>query len=94
MALGLTLTLSGQALAAFLNATGSLVWVGIQAIRPVLIPAVYVLYNDLREAEQRRRRQEGEPPVPLFARVLLALTRPLPHPGRLGGTLNGSEKHS
>lgn len=89
LALGLTFTLSGQALAAFLNAVGDLVWVGIQAIRPVLIPAVYALYGDLWNAELARRRQVGEPPIPAFARPLLALTRPLPNLGRLSGTLHG-----
>jgi hypothetical protein len=88
MALVLTVTLTGEALAAFLNAIGSLVWVGIQAIRPILIPTVHALYNDLRNVELARRRQEGVPPIPMFARPLLALTRPLPHPGRLGGTLD------
>jgi Na+/serine symporter len=43
VALGLMLTLSGQALAQFVAAIGDLVWVGIQAIRPVLIPALYAL---------------------------------------------------
>src|SRR5207249_8836246 len=33
LAFGLMLTLSGQALAAFLHAAASLVWVGIQAVR-------------------------------------------------------------
>ncbi|HKA49529.1 MAG TPA: hypothetical protein VKK19_08070 [Candidatus Dormibacteraeota bacterium] len=89
LALGLTLTLSGQTLAAFLNAVGDLVWVGIQAVRPVLIPAVYALYGDLWNAELARRRQVGEPPIPAFARPLLALTRPLPNLGRLSGTLYG-----
>ena len=89
VALGLMLTLSGQALTVFVTAIGDLVWVGIQAIRPVLIPAVYVLYGDLWNAELERRRKEGEPPIPAFARPLLALTRPLPHLGRLSGTLYG-----
>ena len=88
-AFGLLLTLSGQAQAAFENAIGDLVWVGIQAIRPVLIPAVYLLYRDLWAAEVARRRQAGEPPIPPFARPLLALTRPLPHLGRLSGTPSG-----
>lgn len=88
VALGLMLTLSGQALAQFVNAIGDLVWVGIQAIRPVLIPAVYALYGDLWNTElARRREKKGEPPIPAFARPLLALTRPLPHLGRLSGTL-------
>lgn len=89
VALCLMLTLSGQALALFVNAIGDLVWVGIQAIRPVLIPAVYALYGDLWNTELARRRQDGEPPIPAFARPLLALTRPLPHLGRLSGTLYG-----
>ncbi len=92
VALGLMLTLSGQALAQFLNAIGDLVWVGIQAIRPVLIPAVYSLYGDLWNTELARRRQEGEPPIPAFARPLLALTKPLPHLGRLSGRCTGISK--
>jgi hypothetical protein len=82
LGLGLALTLSGAALTAFLAAAPNLVWAGIQAVRPILIPAVYGLYNDLWNAELARRRREGTPPVPGFARALLALTRPLPHPGR------------
>jgi hypothetical protein len=84
LGLGLALTLSGAALSAFLAAAPSLVWAGIQAVRPVLIPAVYALYNDLWNAELARRRRVGTPPVPGLARTLLALTRPLPHPGRWG----------
>ena len=91
LALGLMLTLSGQALTAFVNAIGDLVWVGIQAIRPVLIPAAYSLYGDLWNAELARRRREGEPPIPAFARPLLALTRHLPHLGRLSGPLYGDQ---
>jgi hypothetical protein len=89
VALGLVFTLSGQALTVFVTAIGDLVWVGIQAIRPVLIPAVYALYGDLWNEELARRRQEGEPPIPAFARPLLALTRPLPHLGRLSGPQYG-----
>jgi hypothetical protein len=53
----------------------------------VLIPAVYALYGDLWNTELARRREKGEPPIPAFAPPLLALTRPLPHLGRLSGTL-------
>lgn len=85
LALTLVLTLPAAALAAFSAALPNLVWAAIQAVRPVLIPALYELYNDLWAAERVRRRREGEPRVPAFARVLLALTRPLPHLGRLSG---------
>jgi hypothetical protein len=83
LSLVLILTLPGLALVVFFAALGDLVWVAIQATRPVLIPALYALYGDLWKAESARRRRDGEPPVPTVARVLLALTRPLPNPGRL-----------
>jgi hypothetical protein len=63
-----------------LEVTGpALAWAAIQAVRPVLMPAVYALYGDLWSAEQARRRRDGAPPTPRWARALLALTRPLPH---------------
>lgn len=89
VALALFFTLTGQTLTAFVAAIGDLVWVGIQAIRPVLIPAIYKLYVDLWEVELVRRGREGAPAVPRLARPLLALTGPLPHPGRWSGTLTG-----
>jgi hypothetical protein len=79
----LALTLTGRGLAAFTAAAPDLLWVAIQAVRPVLIPAVYVLYRDLWAPELERRRLEGAPPIPPVARALLRITRPLPHPGRL-----------
>ena len=79
----LALTLTGWWLAAFTAAVPDLLWAGIQAVRPVLIPAIYVLYRDLWDPEVERRSREGAPPVPALARALLRLTRPLPHPGRL-----------
>jgi len=47
-----------------LAAAPDLIWAGIQAVRPVLIPAVYLLYRELFRAELARRQQEGGPPVP------------------------------
>ena len=58
----------------------ALLWLGIQLVRPVLMPAVFALYTDLWTAEQARRARDGAPPLPRLARPLLALTRPLPHP--------------
>lgn len=72
-----------SALPIFYAAAEDLVWVAIQALRPLLIPAVYLLYCDLWAAEMARRRREGEPSVPGLARLLLAITRPLPHLPRL-----------
>jgi hypothetical protein len=56
----------------------NLAYAGIQIIRPLLIPATYLLFVDLWTAEQQRRARVGEPAVPAFAQMLLALTRPLP----------------
>lgn len=77
------ITLTGWWQAAFWAAAPNLVWAAIQAVRPVLIPAVYVLYRDVWDAERRRRVRDGQPPTPAAARALLRITRPLPHPGRL-----------
>jgi hypothetical protein len=76
------LSLSGVQREAFWAAAPNLVWAGIQILRPVLIPATYVLYRDLWSQELARRDRDGEPPTPVLARVLLRLTRPLPHLGR------------
>jgi hypothetical protein len=81
-ALGLTFMLPDAALEALLPAAPDLTWAGIQAVRPVLIPSLYALYEDLWHAEQVRRKRDGAPPIPALARVLLALTRPLPRFGR------------
>jgi hypothetical protein len=59
-----------------------LAWVGVHAVRPVLVPAVYCLYRDLWHAELTRREREGSPPLPPPVGWLLALTRPLPKLGR------------
>lgn len=68
---------------AVLGATGSaLIWAAIQLVRPVLMPAIYVLYTDLWSAEVARRARTGEPPAPAPLRALLCLTRPLPRLGR------------
>lgn len=87
LALILTLTLPGHLLDMLRAAAPDLVWVAIQGIRPILIPALYSLYDDLWRAEQARRRLVGEPPVPAWARLMLALTRPLPHLGRRSSSL-------
>lgn len=76
------LLLSGTSLDILLLTLPNLLWIGIQAVRPLLIPAAYVLYHDLWEAERARREREGEPPLPLLAKLLLALTRQLPELGR------------
>jgi hypothetical protein len=80
LSLLLLLTLPAPGQAAFVAAAPSLVWAGIQAIRPLLIPAVYALYQDLWRHELQRRQREGDPSTPGFARALLAITRPLPNP--------------
>jgi len=82
VALTLAITLPDPALGMLLAAWPSLVWVGIQMVRPVLIPAVYALYKDLWHAELARREQEGEPATPCPLCWLLALTRPLPRLAR------------
>lgn len=68
--------------ATFFIALPNLLLVGIQLVRPVLIPALYFLQEDLWSAELADRAQTGGPPVPAVARTLLALTRPLPRLGR------------
>ena len=80
--LGLIITLPGADLVAWQAALANLVLAGIQAIRPVLIPALYVLYRDLWGTELARREREGAPGVPGLARAILALTKPLPKLGR------------
>jgi hypothetical protein len=82
-------TLTGRWQAVFWAAAPNLVWAGIQAVRPVLIPAAYVLYRQVWETELQRRARDGQLPTPAAARVLLRITRPLPHPGRLS-PLSGS----
>jgi hypothetical protein len=69
---------------ALANAGPALLWLAIQLVRPVLMPAVYALYVDLWTAERARRQRDGAPPLPRLARALLALTRPLPHPPAWG----------
>jgi hypothetical protein len=75
-------SLSAAAQDAMITAAPNLAWAGIQTIRPVLIPAVYWLYGDLWKAEEERRQREGQPRVPGPLRLVLALTQPLPKPGR------------
>ena len=79
---GLLLALPDGPRETFLLILPDLAWAAIQLVRPLLIPAVYVLYTDLWHAERARRAAEGTPPPPALARPLLALTRPLPHTGR------------
>jgi hypothetical protein len=82
LALGIAHNLPGPAQGAMLAAAPDMIWAGIQAIRPVLIPALYLLYRELWRAELARRQQEGGPRVPGLARAVLALTGPLPKLGR------------
>lgn len=82
LAVILARTLPAATAAALLGAAPDLVWAAIQAVRPILIPAVYLLYADLRQTELARRQRDGEPQLPRLARGLLAFTRPLPHLGQ------------
>ena len=91
LSLALIMTLPAAALVVFFAVLGDLVWVAIQATRPILIPALYLLYGELWEEELARRRSHGEPPVPIVARILLALTRPLPHPRRPSSSVAGED---
>ncbi len=81
-ALGIAHNLPGSAQGAMLAGSPDLIWAGIQAVRPVLIPALYLLYRELWRTEQARRQQLGRPRVPGLAQAVLALTRPLPKLGR------------
>jgi hypothetical protein len=74
----LGLVLGQPAAGALQAATPALAWAGIQAVRPLLVPALYALYTDLWRAETVRRQRDGAPTVPAVIRLLLALTRPLP----------------
>jgi len=64
------------------GAAPDLAWALIQAVRPVLIAALYSLYRDLWDADQARQRAQGGLRVPLLVRAVLALTQPLPKLGR------------
>jgi hypothetical protein len=55
-------------------ATTSLVWAGIQFVRPFLVSAVYVLHRDLWDVEQERRTREGHLNVPRVLTPLVALS--------------------
>lgn len=92
LALGSHLLLGEPAARALTLAGPALLWAAIQVARPVLMPAVYALYTDLWSAEQARRAAEGAPPPPPLARLLLALTRWLPHlpAWRRGGRATGA----
>ncbi len=80
---GLALVLPASLRAMLLIALPDLIWAAIQLIRPLLIPAVYVLYKDIGGEESvGERKGDSLASAPKFARPLLALTRPLPHFGR------------
>jgi hypothetical protein len=74
VALAVIWSLSDSAEAAVMPAIPDLVWAGIQLIRLVLIPGVYLLFRDLWHVEQAR----GGPHVPRAARLPLAVTHRLP----------------
>lgn len=61
-----------------------LVWVGLQIVRPMLIPAVYFLYRELWDAELVQRTLERAPETPPAARLLLSLTEWFPPLGPVG----------
>ena len=75
-------SLPGPSHDALLAAAPDLAWAGIQIIRPVLIPAVYLLYHDLWQAELEQRQRIPPGCLPVLVRVLLRLTEPLPKLGR------------
>lgn len=80
---GLFLALSSAQRALVLLALPDLTWAAIQLIRPLLIPTVYTLYQELEAEEHTRITVDtSQSNLPRLARPLLALTRPLPHLGR------------
>lgn len=83
LGLSLMLLLPSHLLTALGAAAPHLLWAAIQAVRVVLVPALFALYLDLWTAELARRQAGHAPEVPRPLRALLKLTRPLPHPGRL-----------
>lgn len=58
------------------RAVPDLAWVGVHAVRPVLVPALYTLYKELWYSGPT-----GTGDVPPIGRWLLALTRQMPHFG-------------
>jgi hypothetical protein len=81
LALVVARSLSGPGQEALAAATPGLTWASIQLIRPLLIPALYLLYSELWHAELARVQERGGAHVPRAARLPLALTRPLPKYG-------------
>jgi hypothetical protein len=74
-------SVSAAAHAALVTAAPDVAWAGIQLIRPVLIPALYLFYRDLWSPERTDIDKRGGLYVPDPARALLAVTRPLPRLG-------------
>ncbi len=52
----------------------SLVWVAVKIVRPFLVTATYGLCQDLWPTEQARCADEGFPPTPAVARILLRVS--------------------
>jgi hypothetical protein len=77
--LGVLAALPGDVRMALEPALPDLAYAGIQIVRPLLIPATYLMFVDLWAAERQRRAQVGAPATPAWARALLAVTRPMPH---------------
>ena len=77
LAIAVAGTASGPVEVALRAAAPDLAWAGIQLVRPVLIPSLYLLFRDV----WARRETQGGPAVPTLLRAILALTRPLPKLG-------------
>ncbi|MCY4435781.1 MAG: hypothetical protein OXE05_00415 [Chloroflexi bacterium] len=80
---GLLLALPHATRALLLVALPDLTWAAIQLIRPLLIPAVFLLYKDYWGLQSPGGGEETPlATAPTLARPMLAITRPLPHLGR------------